>query len=106
MIWWNFFKYSFTNNEIVYFFYLNKKVWMYINQLMRKWAGEFSRLAVQRSVTEIFFFRHERGEGTQHGESDQTLVPRTGGRDEKDILVSDIWRKWYLMKVISNVSDI
>ena len=59
---------------------------------MRKGAGEFSRLAVQRSVDE-FFFRHKRGERTQHGESDQTLVSRTGGRDEKDILVSDIWRK-------------
>ena len=65
MIWWNFFKYSFTNNEIVYFFYLNKKVWMYINQLMRKWAGEFSRLAVQRTVT-VFFSgtREEKGHNT------------------------------------------
>ena len=57
---------------------------------MRKGAGEFSRLSVQRSVNEIFF-RHERGERTQQGERDQTLVSRTGGRDEKDILVSDIW---------------
>ena len=34
------------------------------------------------------------------------MVPWTGSRDEEAILVSDIWRKYFLMKMISNASDI